>query len=92
MRGVGLLRNVGPAGGRRPTALAPFFVRTLPDPLFERCKPVFMDQLQPSTNYDTLSEAANDIRERSCSALFPERHTTMITLADQIAAAQRALA
>ena len=32
MRGVGLLRNVVSAGGRRPTAFAPFFVRTLPDP------------------------------------------------------------
>src|SRR5215467_5712901 len=25
--------------------------------VFERCKPVFMDQLQPSTNSDKLSEA-----------------------------------
>jgi hypothetical protein len=25
--------------------------------VFERCKPVFMDQLQPSTNSDKLSDA-----------------------------------
>jgi Tn3 transposase DDE domain len=31
-----LLRNVGSFGGRRPTALAPFFVRTLPDPQYEQ--------------------------------------------------------
>ena len=33
--GLGLLRNVGAFGGRRPTALPPFFVRTLPDPLIQ---------------------------------------------------------
>jgi hypothetical protein len=32
------LRNVGSFGGRRPTALAPFFVRTLPDPHFQCTK------------------------------------------------------
>jgi hypothetical protein len=33
--GLGLLRNVGSFGGKRPTALAPFFVRTLPDPHYD---------------------------------------------------------
>ena len=31
-RDAGLSRNIGPASGKRPTALPPFFVRMLPDP------------------------------------------------------------
>ena len=35
MRGEAYYWNVGSFGGRRPTAFAPFFVRTLPDPLVD---------------------------------------------------------